>query len=287
MVVKSKGIPPEMSETFRFRNYSHSNVPKYYPPKKTDMSREQLWHWKMISSFWNGPFFGEMRLFSRGITPANLSSNDPLVRLKTSTPSKTHMTIEKQPWVEMYLLWKKTADFPAIAMSVNLRDIPTSPADCTKVGPTPIPGSWPLLLGQKNGDPKGMNLDGNFSGVSCKFLGVYHLRWIYVTWVCVWLFFFVCVCTPWKMIGLNPTKEQQWRFGSIAWFLDSILICRSVTLIDLPKQSYQQHVSQIHLLSGQRATEMIWKSRGFWYSYWVGPLGHSLPPIAHARKQWK
>ena len=195
MVVKSKGIPPEMSETFRFRNYSHSNVPKYYPPKKTDMSREQLWHWKMIISFWNGPFFGEMRLFSRGITPANLSSNDPLVRLKTSTPSKTHMTIEKQPWVKMYLLWKKTADFPAIAMSVNLRDIPTSPADCTKVGPTPIPGSWPLLLGQKNGDPKGMNLDGNFSEVSCKFLGVYHLRWIYVTWVCVWLFlFFLCVC---------------------------------------------------------------------------------------------
>lgn len=120
--------------------------------------------------------------------------------------------------------------------------------------------------------------------LSCKIFGVYHLRWIYVTWVCFLLFFCVCVCTPWKIIGLNPTMEQQWRFGSIAWFLVSMLIFRSVTLVDLPKKSYQQHVSQIHLLSGQTATEMIWKSRGLWYSYWVG---HSLPPIAHARKKWK
>ena len=123
-----------------------------------------------------------------------------------------------------------------------------------------------------------------FQELSCKFLGVYHLRWIHVTWVCFLLFFFVCVCTPWKIIGLNPTMEQQWRFGSIAWFLVSMLIFRSVTLIDLPEKSYQQHVSQIHLLSGQTATEMIVKSRGLWYSYWVGP---SLPPIAHARKRWK
>ena len=81
--------------------------PNITPPQKNDMSREQLWHWKMIISSWNGPFFGEMRSFSRGITPATSSSNDPLVRLNTSTPSKTNMTIEKQPWVKMYLLWKK------------------------------------------------------------------------------------------------------------------------------------------------------------------------------------
>ena len=237
----------------------------------------------MIISSWNGPFFGEMRSFSRGITPATLSSNDPLVRLNTSTPSKTNMTIEKQPWVKMYLLWKKNGDFPAIAMSVNLRDIPTSPADFTKVGPTPIQGSWPLLLVQKTVIQKGWIWMVAFQELSCKFLGVYHLRWIHVTWVC-FLLFFLCVCTPWKIIGLNPTMEQQWRFGSIAWFLVSMLIFRSVTLIDLPEKSYQQHVSQIHLLSGQTATEMIVKSRGLWYSYWVGP---SLPPIAHARKRWK
>ena len=171
----------------------------------------------MIISSWNGPFFGEMRSFSRGITPATLSSNDPLVRLNTSTPSKTNMTIEKQPWVKMYLLVEKKRWFSS-DRHVSFRGTSQHPLQISpRLDQLRSEGLDHCCLAKKWVIQKGWIWMVTCQELSCKIFGVYHLRWIYVTWVCFLLFLCVCV-HPGKLSDWT----QQWsNNGGLVQLLDS------------------------------------------------------------------